>query len=136
MLDLETMAWTEAELGYPETIWKVATVIDDQGMLGWMYGGAVGTSSVLNGTETIGEEQYQLLNYLYWYNLTSMTAKKVATQNTVSMAELGDMVYIPDLGEKGMLVLVGGTDGNKVMVGYLTLVCSSHSQHEGSQHGN
>ena len=130
MLDLETMEWTEAELGYLDTIWKVATVIDYQEKLGWMYGGALVASPFRNATVTIP------LNYLYWYNLTSMTAKKVATQNEVSMVLRGDIVYIPDLGEKGMLILVGGSDGNNDMVGYLTLFWSSHSQHEGSQHGN
>ena len=141
------MDWTEKELGLTEIIGKAATATDEQGKLGWIYGGEVATESqFLNGTEEIGFYNPTPLNALYSYNLTSMTVKKVAPPNTIDLAVQGEMVYIPNVGEKGVLILVGGhhgdvilvggTRGNVEMVRCLTVVYSSHHQHEGSQHGN
>ena len=65
------------------------------------------TSKFLNGMEEIGANEVKQLIALYGYNLTSMPAKEVVTQNTIGMVEEGEMVYILDAGEKGVLVLVG-----------------------------
>ena len=125
MLDLETTEWTEGKLGLSETIGKAATATDGQGRLGWIYGGQVAASVFLNGTEEIGVHVVTPLIALYEYNFTSMTAKKVETQNDIGMVEGGEMVYIPDAGEKGVLVLVGGNDQNDQLVSCLNVVYSS-----------
>ena len=129
------MEWVEGKSGLlSETIESAATAAGEQGKLGWIYGGLVELVGPLKGKVTMGSKIRES-NVLYQYNLTSMTAKKVATQDTIGVVEHGEMVYIPDAGENGVLVLVGGAIGH-LKVGCLTVVCSSHSQDEGSQHGN
>ena len=127
------MEWTEGKSGLSsETIGRAATTTDEQGKVGWIYSGSVATSEFFNGTEVIGINTNSPSNALYRYNFTSMTPQKVETQNTIDMAEQGQLVYIPGLGGKGVLVLVGGNNGNNEMVSCLTVVYSSHNQHEAS----
>ena len=122
------MGWTEGKLGLSETIGKAATATDGQAKLGRTYGGQVATSVFLNGTEMIGDPggPVKPLIALYGYNSTSMTAKKVVTHNTIGIVEAGEMVYIPDAGKNGVLVLVGGNNGNGELVSCLNVVYSSH----------
>ncbi|KAF8463711.1 hypothetical protein BDZ91DRAFT_731485 [Kalaharituber pfeilii] len=111
--DIAENKWTTGSSGLgDETIGRAAIAWDPKEKIGWIYGGSVESTRHFQGNNDTGEDkQLSQPKTLMKYDLSKSDSKpeKVKTGNPVGASELSELVYLENMGEKGIFILIGGS---------------------------
>ena len=125
--DTATRGWNQYDVGIRPAYRPnsgAAAEAPDQG-LAFYYGGEIDDGSSLS-TNGVGIDKTTLLSGMVKINVSNYIAQNLSTFSNVDRLRIhGKMQYIPSLGEKGILVLLGGSDLEPGLNGpeNATLVC-------------
>ena len=108
--DLDTEEWEEPAASnlQNDTISRAALTFDEENEVGWFYGGSVQQEKYIDMGETVESTgELRMMRNLYRLEANKLV-EKVDTKNTRGYLDQGEMVYIADAGDNGVLVAIGG----------------------------
>ena len=125
---LKSQRWHTHDSGIKDHALGTAVAFDAEKQIGWYYGGFYRANQLYFG-EYVGTSSKKSLHDLYRLDKGSLTPIKVDTDSSlVGDVVNGELVYIGDVGEAGILVLIGGAQSDDLvsMIDQLKKFC--HSQ--------